>query len=141
MVHTAVLGGHIVAGVLGLVLGPVVLARWREGPGPWLRAYQAAVVVVCASALALVAMDLSGLWPFALLAIGTGAAVLAGRRAGGGPRFVRLTGGSYISLVTALLVVSWGSVASWLLPTLLGVPLVELAAGRTHRLPGTVGPV
>ena len=131
MVHDVLLGIHIAAGVLGLTLGPVAAVR----PGRWLRAYEWAVLVVCASTLGLVAMDVSGLWPFALLALGTAALVVAGRRTDRRDAFIRLTGGSYISLVTALLVVSWGSVAAWLLPTLLGVPLVEWFAARARPIP------
>jgi hypothetical protein len=132
MAHGVILGLHIAAGILGLVLGPLALARAARSRRA-LTAYQLAVVGVCATALALVAMDWSGLWPFALLALATGAAVLAGRRARQGARFIRLTGGSYISLVTALLVVSWGSVAAWVLPTLIGAPVVERAAARADR--------
>jgi hypothetical protein len=138
MVHGVVLGVHIAAGVLGLVLGPVALLR--RASGRWLAAYQLAVLGVCATALALVAKKPS-LWPFALLALGTAALVIGGHRAEARDRFVRQTGGSYISLVTALLVVSWGTLAAWLLPTLLGVPLVEWAAARTRRVPDAAVPV
>ncbi len=132
MVHDVVLGIHIAAGVLGLVLGPVAAAARTR---PWLTAYQWVVLAVSATALGLVAMDVSGLWPFALLALGTAALVIAGRRTHRRDVFIRLTGGSYISLVTALLVVSWSSVAAWLLPTLLGVPLVEWSAARARPTP------
>ena len=135
--HGLILGAHIAAGILGLLLGPVALAR----PGRrWLAAYQVTVLVLCATALALVAMDPSGLWPFALLALGTAALVIGGQRAGRRDAFIRRTGGSYISLVTALLVVSWGSVAAWLLPTLLGIPVVEWFAARARPMPGAVQP-
>jgi hypothetical protein len=49
------------------------------------------------------------------------------------PRHVRLVCGSYVSLVTALLVVSWGSVLAWILPTLIGTVLIERAATRPAR--------
>ncbi len=130
MAHDVLLGIHIAAGVLGLVLGPVALTRPR---GRWLAAYGLAVLVVCASTLGLVAMDVAGLWPFALLALGTAALVIGGHRTHRPGAFIRLTGGSYISLVTALLVVSWGGLASWLLPTVLGVPVLVWAAARAGR--------
>ena len=137
MVHGVILGVHIAAGVLGLVLGPVAVARTGRR---WLPAYQWSVLVVSASALGLAAMDVSGLWPFALLAVGTAALVIGGQRTDRPDVFVRLTGGSYISLVTALLVVSWGSPAAWLLPTLLGIPLVEWFAARARPIPDAVQP-
>jgi predicted naringenin-chalcone synthase len=137
MVHDVVLGIHIAGGVLGLALGPLALSRARRP----LAAYRVAVLVVCASTLGLVAMDVSGLWPFALLALGTAALVIGGQRTRRRDVFIRLIGGSYISLVTALLVVSWGSVAAWLLPTLLGIPLVEWCAARTRPMPAPVQPV
>ena len=137
MVHDVLLGVHIAAGVLGLAFGPVALARpARRGLG----AYEASVLVVCVTTLGLVALDVRGLWPFALLALGTAALVIAGRRADRRDAFIRLIGGSYISLVTALLVVSWGSLAAWLLPTLLGVPLLERSAARVRPIPGPVQP-
>jgi len=41
--------------------------------------------------------------------------------------------GSYVSLVTALLVVSWDSPLAWILPTVIGSPLIARARARAAR--------
>jgi hypothetical protein len=46
---------------------------------------------------------------------------------------VRLVLGTYVGLLTALLVVSWRSTLAWVLPTVLGAPLVERAAVLATR--------
>lgn len=38
--------------------------------------------------------------------------------------------GSYVSFVTAFLVVNWESPLAWILPTLIGSPLIALAVRR-----------
>jgi len=128
---------HVIAGTAGLLAGPAAMRAaitGRRNTGAS-RAYLAAVSVLTASAAALVAMQPGTLWPFLLLALGTEAAVLAASRATRPDRHVRLLGGSYISLVTALLVVSWGSILAWVLPTAIGTVLVERAAAATGRRP------
>lgn len=136
------LGLHIAVGVAALVLGPLALLGARPiGRQTWfLLAYQAAVLAVAASALALAALAWSQLWWLTFFAAATAAAVLGGawmaRRHPRGWRgwYVRLMCGSYIALITALLVVSWPSVLSWVLPTVVGAPIVETAAFRVgHR--------
>lgn len=140
MAHALVLTVHIVAGTTGLVLGPFALKaalRRRPPTGP-AGVYQAAVGVLTVTAIGLAVMDWRRLWPFAFIAVATGAAVVAGRSVrerafpGAAGWHVRLIGGSYISLVTALLVVSWGSVVAWILPTVVGATLVERAAARAE---------
>ena len=132
MLHPVILVVHIVAGIAGLLAGPAAIRaavdNGRDTAGA--RAYLVAVTVLTISAAGLVALRPGTLWPFLLLAVGTEAAVLAARRARRTDHHVRLVGGSYISLVTALLVISWGSVAAWILPTLVGTLLVERAAAR-----------
>lgn len=128
---------HIVAGIAGLLAGPGAIRAAmddRRATAPT-AAYLAAVTVLTVTAAGLVARRPGALWPFLLLAVGTEAAVLAARRARRVDHHVRLVGGSYISLVTALLVVSWGSIAAWVLPTLIGTLLVERAAGASRRRP------
>lgn len=126
---------HIGAGIAGLLVGPAAIRAAMDGRRSTAatRAYRAAVTVVAATTAGLVALRPAALWPFLLLALGTEAAVLAARRAPRADHHVRLVGGSYISLVTALLVVSWASVAAWIVPTLIGTLLVERAAGATRR--------
>ena len=126
---------HIAAGIAGLLLGPAVLAAAladRRGTAPS-RAYLTAVTVLTVTAAGLVALRPAALWPFLLLAMGTEAALLAAGHARRIDHHVRLVGGSYISLVTALLVVSLGSIVAWILPTLIGTFLVERAAGASRR--------
>lgn len=87
--------------------------------------------------------------PFAI-ALGTELAAAAGwqagrrRRPGWRGRQVRLICGSYVSLVTALFVVTWGSLPAWVLPTVIGTVLVERAAHRASAepvlTPGVGGP-
>ena len=137
MLRSAILLTHIAAGVGGLLVGPAAMRAAlddrRDTAGA--RAYLAAVTVLTISAAGLVALRPGALWPFLFLALGTEAAVLAARRARRTDHHARLVGGSYISLVTALLVVSWGSIAAWILPTVIGTLLVERAAGATRRRP------
>lgn len=138
MLHTVVLAVHIAAGGAGLVLGPLAMTA-AKAPGRHTRAgtgYQGAVAVVTASALGLAALAWARLWPLAVIALATEAATLAGwwlarrRNPGWLPWHVRLVCGSYVSLVTALLVVNWSSPLAWVTPTLVGSPLIALAASR-----------
>ena len=131
MLRTVVLVSHVAAGVAGLLIGPAAMAaslRDRRDTAS-ASAYRAAVTVLTATAAGLVALN-PGLWPFLLLAAGTEAAVLLARTAQPLDRHVRLVCGSYVSLVTALLVVSWGSIRAWVLPTVIGTVLVERASRR-----------
>lgn len=146
-VPAVLLAGHIVAGSLGLVLGPLAMIASKR-PGRHTRAghaYQLAVAVLTVTAVALAALAWSRLWWLALIAVGTEAAALAGwwtrRRHFPGwlPWHIRLMGGSYVSLVTALLVVNWVSPLAWILPTVVGTPLIAVTAARAAR-PGPARP-
>jgi hypothetical protein len=149
MTHTVLLIVHIAAGITGLALGPFavrVAVRGGRATGP-AAVYQGAVGVLTVTALGLVLLDWRRLWPFALIALATGAAVVLGRSAarlrfpGWLSWHVRLVCGSYVSLVTALLVVSWGSVVAWVLPTIVGATLVERAAAKAgHAEPAARTP-
>ncbi len=132
--RTLILAVHITAGVAGLLTGPAAMrAAVRTGARTRVTvAYEAAVAVLTASAVALAVMPWGRLWPFAAIAAATAAAVAGARRATQRQWQVRLLCGSYVSLVTALLVVSWGSLAAWLLPSLVGTVLVERAAARVR---------
>ena len=145
MLHTAVLAVHITAGVAGLILGPFAIRPARHGRrGKGTRPYVVTVTVLTTSAVALAIVRWHALWPFALIAVATEAAVVASwwvaerRRPGWLPWHVRLLGGSYVSLVTALLVVSWGTLLAWVVPSVVGATLVERAAahaaGEERRL-------
>ena len=137
MLRTLLLVTHAGAGVAGLLAGPPAMAaalhdRRRTPAG---RAYLVAVTVLTATAAGLVLLRPAALWPFLLLAAGTEAAVVLGRAAQPLPRHVRLVCGSYVSLVTALLVVSWGSLLAWIVPTVVGTVLVERAASSVSVSP------
>jgi len=116
--HSVVLGAHIAAGTAGLVIGPIaMIAPKRRGRHTRAGlAYQVVVALLTATALVLVAFAPGRLWGFVLIAVGD--RVRCGRRldrpsvAGGraGCRVMSgLMAGSYVSFVTALLVVNWPS--------------------------------
>lgn len=139
--HDSLLALHVTVGSLGLILGPV--AMWAERRPPYRSragaAYHWAVLAVSLSAVGLVALSFSAFWwLLPLVALSYGLALLgrlAPRRHG--RRWVRMyvhgQGGSYIALVSALLVVSVdspASVAAWVLPTLVGSCLIERRVAR-----------
>ncbi|HEX8495882.1 MAG TPA: hypothetical protein VF661_01705 [Actinomycetales bacterium] len=146
MTHTVLLVLHVAAGMVGLLLGPVaMLVPKRTGWHPRLGlVYQGVVAVMTGAALALVALDPARLWGLGLIAVATEAAALAGwrerRRAATGwlPRHVRLMCGSYVSFVTAALVTNWSSPLAWILPTVIGSPLIALAV---HRVKTPTSPI
>ena len=136
-----VLGLHIAAGSAGLIVGPLAMvARKHRGAHTRLgMTYHALVAVLTCSAIGLVLFAPGRLWPLGLIAIATEAAALAGwlarRRARPGwlPVHISLMCGSYVSFLTAFLVVNWSSPLAWALPTLLGSPLIALTAARAGR--------
>ncbi|MGI8549830.1 MAG: hypothetical protein ACR2PL_03375 [Dehalococcoidia bacterium] len=146
--HTLLLFIHICAGVTGLLLGPLAMtARKRRGLHTRAgTAYQVAVAVLTASAVGLAMLAWDRLWWFVLIAAGTEAAALGGlwvrrrRFAGWLPWHVSLMCGSYVSFVTALLVVNWGSPLAWILPTVIGSPLITRAAARVRPRPVRAAP-
>lgn len=152
----AILVVHIAAGGAGLILGPVAMSA-RKTSGLHTRAgeaYHWVVAVVCASAAGLAALDWGRLWWFLLIAAGSYAFALVGyvtakRRRGGWLRaHVAGQGGSYIAMVTALLVVNWEAATgvpgisspwAWALPTVVGSPLIawvtyQVRLGKRPRL-------
>jgi hypothetical protein len=131
-----VLAAHILAGAAGLAFGAAALGaehpptyRSRAGAG-----YVWAVAAVAITAIALVAMDEWELWwlvPLAVLALSlalAGYVAPARRRSPWIRLYAHGQGGAYIALVTALLVVSLpgaAATAAWIVPTLIGLPLIE----------------
>lgn len=142
--HTFVLVVHVVAGTVGLVVGPIAM-RAAKRRGLHTRAGSAFhwwMLTVGVSAVALAAFDPAGLWWFVPIAAGSYGSAAVGRWAARArprrwlPLHVRGMGGSYIALVTALAVVNAGGRwAAWVLPTLVGTPLIELAVRRAVRRP------
>lgn len=151
-----VLAAHVVLGTLGLMLGPVAMsARKRRGLHTRVgEAYHWVMAGVCASAAALAILDWGQLWWFLPIALGSYAfglvGYLAAKRRWRGWLRAHLAGqgGSYISMVTAVLVVNWESLTgtpgilspwAWLLPTVVGAPIIawvgrQVALGRRPKL-------
>ena len=152
----AVLVLHIAAGLLGLALGPVAMTarkrtRLHTRAG---EAYHWVMLGVCLTAAALAVLDWARNWWFLPIAAGSYAFALLGyvaakrRWAGWLRAHVAGQGGSYIAMVTALLVVNWRTFTGtpgrttlwpWFLPTLVGTPLsvwvtYEIARGRRPKL-------
>ncbi len=142
--YDILLGLHVAAGAIALLLGPLALRAERRPPHASRvgGGYQWAVLAVALSAGALAAFDWATLWWLSLLAaLSYGLAllgVLASRRRPRGwvRAYAHGQGGSYIALVTALLVVSLdgaAATAAWFVPTLVGLPLIERRVGRLSR--------
>lgn len=133
---------HVAAGVTGLLVGPVAMAA-RKRRGRWHgffgRLYQASVGVLSATTVGLVLAAPARLWWLGVIGAATQVAAATGwwvqhrRRPGWLPRHVRLMCGSYISFVTAALVVNWSSPLAWVLPTLVGTPAIEVAVRSVSR--------
>jgi hypothetical protein len=148
MIHLAALAVHVAAGSAGLLLGPVAM-RASKRRGLHTRTgevYHWAVLAVCCSALVLAALDWSRLWWFVPIATGSYAFALVGylaakrRWSGWLGAHVSGQGGSYIALVTALLVVNLGDVTwlVWILPTIVGSPVIawvnyQVALGKRPK--------
>lgn len=146
--HGVLLGAHVAVGTLGLGLGPIVIvAETRRlvggalRPAGWLSgAYDAAVLLVCVSAVALVALARPELWWLIPVSAFSFALVLMARYASSHRRrgwlhaYAHGRGGSYIALVTAFVVVALtvdgpliatAALVPWLAPTLMGTALIE----------------
>lgn len=137
MEHDTVLWLHVTTGLVAWVTGAVAL--WRNLPGRRdrraLAVFHWSVLAVAITAAVLVAFRPAELWWLWLLAMLSYGLALLGYRA---PRerslrWLRLgihgQGGACIALVTATFVVSvdgMARIAAWALPTLIGVPLLEL---------------
>lgn len=130
---------HVTAGTAGLLLGPVWLVARLAGArarGP-AGAYQAAVAGVAASG-AVLAVSAPGLGWLLPVAVATEALAVAGalarRQAWPHWRTLQphLLGGSYIALVTGLLVASTGNPVWWVLPALVGQAPIAVAKRRLH---------
>jgi hypothetical protein len=129
---------HVILGTTALLLGPVWLALRRRGTSAEgaAAAYQGTVAAVALSGawLAVTAPGLQWLLPVAVLTEALAlSGALARRRNWPGWRSWQphLLGGSYIALVTALLVAETGIPVFWVLPALVGQWPIAVAK---HRL-------
>jgi hypothetical protein len=140
---------HVTAGTAGLLLGPVWLvarlARARARARGPAGAYQAAVAGVAGSG-AVLALSAPGLGWLLPVAVATQALAVAGalarRQDWSRWRTLQphLLGGSYIALVTGLLVASTGNPVWWVLPALVGQVPIAVAKRRLHSA-GITAPV
>jgi hypothetical protein len=143
MLRGFVLAIHVASGVTGLIIGPLAMrAPKRRGRHTRLGAiYQVVTATLCSSAIVLVAFH-PAVWPLAVIATATEAAALGGRRVrrrakpGWLPTHVSLMCGSYVSFVTAFLVVNFrGSIIPWIVPTIVATPLIARASARAATTP------
>jgi|tagenome__1003787_1003787.scaffolds.fasta_scaffold20048938_2 hypothetical protein len=143
----SILSLHIVLGTAGLLLGPAWLVARRRGRRArgLATGYQVVVGAVALSAgfLAVTGPGLTWLIPFAVatetLAV-TGA--LARRRKWPGwPTWQpHLLGGSYIALVTGVLIAGTGNPVFWLLPALVGQVPIAVAKRHLHAVATPIAP-
>lgn len=146
--HTIALTVHIAAGSAGLLLGPVVMfACKRRGAHTAAgEAYHWVFLVLFLSAVALAVLDWDEVWWLAVVGAGSYAFALLGylaakrRRPGWLGAHVSGQGGSYISMVTAILVVNLGSASplAWIAPTVIGTPIIawvnlQVASGKRPK--------
>lgn len=149
---------HIAFGAAGLVLGPIaMLAPKRRGRHTVTgEAYHWVVLGVCVTAAALAVLDWSRNWWFLPIAVGSYAFALLGyvtaKRRRGSWLISHVTGqgGSYIAMVTALLVVNWSLVTGtpgraafwpWFLPAIVGTTILtwvnaQIRRGKRPRVSG-----
>ncbi len=134
-----VLALHVLAGTAGLLLGPAwLLLRLRGRSGraaAWFFHLAVAVVVASSAFLAVTAVGLWWLLPFGVLTETLAVAgALARRRSWPGWRTWQphLLGGSYIALVTGVLVAGTGNPIFWLLPAVVGQLPIAIAKRRLH---------
>jgi hypothetical protein len=142
---TALLSVHVTSGSLALLAGPVAMTvpkrrGWHPRAGTW---YVGLVAALCASGVGLAILR-PAVWWLGIIAAATLAAALGGRQVRRRrppywlPWHISLMCGSYISLVTALLVVNLGlgDPIAWILPAVGGSPLIARRAylGATRPL-------
>jgi hypothetical protein len=138
--HTIALTIHVACGSVGLVLGPIAMVSGKRR-GTHTRAgeaYHWLFLVLFASAVALAVLNWDEVWWLAFVgAASYGFAVLgylaAKRRWAGWLRaHVAGQGGSYIAMVTALLVVNTGGAypLAWIVPTLIGTPIIRWVSNQ-----------
>jgi uncharacterized membrane protein YeaQ/YmgE (transglycosylase-associated protein family) len=134
---------HITAGTTGLILGPLAMrAPKRRGPHTRMgEIYHWVMLAVCVSALSLTIVAWPRLWWFLLIIAFSYANALVGylaakrRRPGWLRAHIGGMGGSYIALVTALLVVNVGQTLPivWFLPTIVGTPIIVWVTNEVDR--------
>jgi hypothetical protein len=155
VVHTVVLSVHIAAGATGLILGPIAMfiPKWRSRHPNIGTVYHWVFFALFVSAVGLALLNWDEVWWLALVGAFSYSFALMGYLAARRrwrewlQWHVAGQGGSYVAMVTALLVVNWNdvtgaqgfeSVVPWLLPTVVGSPIIawvttEVGNGRRPR--------
>jgi uncharacterized membrane protein len=149
-VYQAVLVVHIVSGIVGMLLGLIaMLAAKRRGLHTRVGLiYHWCMLIVCVTAAIMAMLAWDRIWwflPIALFSYGFALfGYLAARKRRKGwlaPHIVGM-GSSYIAMSTATLIVNWDrftgtsglrSPAAWILPTLVGTPLIARAIARVVK--------
>lgn len=143
--HDVLLVAHVLAGTLGLLLGPAALLAPRTVRASLAGAYQVAVTAVAVTAVGLVAIA-PDLWWLLPVAAATQAGAFVGSRVHrwdwtGWPTWqAHLLGGSYVALVTGLAVASTGLLVFWLLPALVAQLPIAVAKRRLAVGPAAATP-
>lgn len=136
---------HVLAATGGLILGPVAMAA-RKRRGRHTRAggvYHWLMLVTCVTAVGMAVLEWGRIWWFVPIAVFSYANALLGylavriRWRGWLQEHIAGMGGSYIALITALLVVNSQPAPMWVwfLPTAIGTPLIVVAIARVSRGP------
>lgn len=138
-----ILALHITAGATGLILGPLAMrATKRRGPHTRLgEAYHWVMLTVCLSASGLAILAWQRIWWFLPIAVFSYANAFVGymaakrRRTGWLRVHIGGMSGSYIALVTALLVVNVGEALPivWFVPTIVGSPIIAWVINEVDR--------
>ncbi len=135
---------HIISGFTAVLLGIAsMLAPKKRGLHTTLGStYHAFMIVICASAAALAVLNWRQSWYFLLISIFSYSYALMGIRAvrkrGPGWLKIHIKGmlGSFIAIMTAVMVTSAAKLPGlaalprwmdWLLPTLIGIPVIRWA--------------
>lgn len=143
---------HIALGAAALITGPIAMVSGKRR-GLHTRvgeAYHWLVLGTCVAAAALAVMNWSRIWWFLPVAAGSYTFALigyvSGKRRWPGWLSIHIAGqgGSYIALVTAVLVVNWrivfgapgiASPAAWILPTVIGSPIIGFVIAKRQQKP------
>jgi hypothetical protein len=146
--HAIALSVHVACGSAGLVLGPIAMfsGKRRGTHTKTGEAYHWLFLLLFFSAVALAVLNWDEVWWLAFVGAGSYAFALLGylaakkRWTGWLRAHVAGQGGSYIAMVTALLVVNTGGASPlpWLAPTVIGTPIItwvsnQVAAGKRPK--------
>jgi len=145
VIRAGILLVHVLAGTSGLLLGPAVLLTQGRRRHVAARGYQVAVFGVAVSGALLAATAFARLWWLLPIAGGTQAALLLGVRAwrrrapGWEAASAHLLGGSYVALVTGVLIAGTGNPLFWVLPAVVAQWPIAVAKRRLAAVGGAAG--